>query len=205
MGHLFVLSFFEIVLSKNEVHASSTTFSVWDRINITFQIDPPLWVVEVCQFTIVINVDTDFVESGTTTELTEEPLDIEINPLTALAKEFESLNSCENPAIEVEQLEAHLDDHILHRVIRSNEFNEINFSSVVHLRILETERLRLTLFFRFLFNLIRILSFCILRYLGLRSWIWHHNGIFGFVNFKLVLEELIVVVHEKVSASTTNI
>jgi hypothetical protein len=94
MDHLFVLSLLKVILSENHVYASSATFRVWDGINITFQIDPPFWVVEVCKLTIVIDVNTDFIEGSSSTKLTEQPFGIEVDPLTALTKEFKSLNSC---------------------------------------------------------------------------------------------------------------
>jgi len=117
MDHLFVLAFLKVILSKDDVLAPSSTFWIWDRINIAFQINPSLRVIEISELTIIIDINTDFLESSPSTELTKQPRSIHIDPITTLTQEFEPLDPRQDSSIEIEQLESHLNNHILHRVI----------------------------------------------------------------------------------------
>ena len=127
MDQLLVLTLIKIILPQDQILAPSTALRIRYGVHIALHIYLPFRVVEVCQLTIVIHVNADFIEGGASAELAEQPIYVHVDSIAALAKQFESFNPRQDPAIEVKKLESHLNDYILHGIIRGYELNEIHF------------------------------------------------------------------------------
>lgn len=65
-------------------------------------------------------------EEGAATPLTEESLSISVDIITAYAKEPVALDSGQSHTVQVEKLEAHLDDDVLHGHVASHKFDKVD-------------------------------------------------------------------------------
>lgn len=128
MGHLLVLALKKIILSQDEILTTSASFHVRDAVDVTFKVDFPLGVFEIGKLSVGIQIHADLGEMGTAAALAEEALNVHVDLVAALAEELEALYLGQEAAIKVKELETHLDNDVLHSVIRGDEFHVFYFS-----------------------------------------------------------------------------
>jgi len=116
----------EIVFSEDHIIAATSSLHLRDIILKSLKVDFALWVLKVSKFSTAVHEDWNFREEGATTEFAEESLYIHIYSFAAFAQKFISLDSGQAHTIEVEKLESHLNDDILHGHITCNKFDILN-------------------------------------------------------------------------------
>jgi hypothetical protein len=87
-------------------------------------------ILEECDLTILIDVDRDLYECVRPAVLAEELLDVEVKPLARTAQKLEALDPGDSAAIQGQQLETHLDDHILHGIVRGDVLDEAGLAII---------------------------------------------------------------------------
>ena len=93
MHHLLVLSFLEIIFPENDIFAPSASFRLRNGVNGSFEVDFSLWVIEVSDFAIIVQVDANFSNIACTTLLAEHDIHFLIQPVAGFAQQFEALYS----------------------------------------------------------------------------------------------------------------
>ena len=127
MHHLFILTFLKIIFPEYEILTPSATLHFGDGINVTSKVYFPFGVFEIGKFSVCIQIHADFGEMGTSTGVAEETLDVHVDFVTAFAEKFEPLNLGQKTTIQIQKLESHLNNDILHCVIRGDEFDVFYF------------------------------------------------------------------------------
>jgi hypothetical protein len=114
MVQLLVLSLLEVVFSQNQVLAATASLGLRDGIDGSLEVDLASWVLEVGDLSISIDVHTHLGKCCGTTLLAEHGIVLLVHPVARLAEQFESLDTRQTHAVKVQELEAHLDYHVLH-------------------------------------------------------------------------------------------
>ena len=123
---LFVLALFQVIFSQYEVFAASATYSLGNRIYRSFQVYLSFRVVEIGHLAVIIHINWNLGQRGASALVAEHAVGVHVEPIAALAEELEPFNCGDTHSIQVEQLEAHLNYDVLHRKIRSDEFDVLD-------------------------------------------------------------------------------
>jgi hypothetical protein len=126
------LTYHEFIFSQDKIVVLSTEFGLRDRVLGASKIDAAFRIVEVADSAILIDVDRDFMKHVGSAELAILLLNIHIQFMARSAQQLESLNSCQTVPVESQQSETHLDDHILHGEVASQE-HDVLWSCLIDL------------------------------------------------------------------------
>jgi hypothetical protein len=107
----------QLILSQDQAIAHPTALGLRECILGTSQACLPTRILEECDLAILIDVDRDLDECVRPAVLAEELLDVEVKPLACTTQKLEALDPGDSTAIQGQQLETHLDDHVLHGII----------------------------------------------------------------------------------------